>query len=114
MADYKYRKGSAVATHAIPSRLSIKFEFEHKNTENNKVFYEVHCRTYDNKELKSEHHVANVLREFGTGLYVFPLGGNDHIHKSIRDAYLRSHPVNPELNTKAKWADEGFLFKEKH
>ena len=106
--------GYPVAKHAIPSRLSIKFEFEQKNRENGKVFYEVHCRTYEGQQLKSEHKIADALREFGVGLYVFPMAGVDNTHKSVRDAYLRSFPVNPDLSTKAKWAKEGYLFKERH
>lgn len=99
----------AIAKHAIPSELKIAFEFDIVNSDNGKRFYHVFCRTYDKGELTQEHRVADALYESGTGLFVFPVGSN--IHKSVRDAYAKQNSI--ELNTKAKWTEEGFLFKER-
>jgi hypothetical protein len=99
----------AMVKHAIPSELKINIEFEASNVEDSKTFYNVHCRTYDAGTKRSEHKIADALYEEGIGLWVFPIGG-EKVHKLVANSYVKQFDVR--LSKKAKWEDNGFLFKE--
>lgn len=107
MPDYKY--GRTVAKHAIESQLKISVEFAATNVEDNKTFYEVHCRTYTGGVKTAEHKIADSLYEEGVGLWVFPMNG-EKVHKLVANSFIKQYDVN--LSKKAKWEANGFLFKE--
>lgn len=101
---YQYRGGSDI---------KIKYEFREADNGGTGNFYHVFCVTYRDGQKDIEHEIAHAHREKGIGLRVFPLAGNDGIHKMVRDAYLREFDEQFGIHTKAKWDNEGFLFRER-
>lgn len=101
--------GYPIAKHAIPSTLKISIEFEATNVDGNKTFYHVQCRTYNDGVKTAEHKIADSLYEEGKGLWVFPMNG-EKVHKLVANSYVKQYDIN--LAKKAKWDDNGYLFKE--
>jgi len=91
--------------------LHIRFDFDVNKgvTDKDKTSYDVNCVTYVGTETKGSYKLADALYENGVGLFVFPL--QENIHKSVRNAFMKRYPAR-KVTEKAKWTDNGFLFKE--
>lgn len=92
-------------------QLHIRFDFDVNKgvSTKDKTSYDVNCVTYVGTDIKGTHKLADAMYENGVGLFVFPL--QDNMHKSIRSAFVKLYPAR-KVTEKAKWTDNGFLFKE--
>jgi len=95
----------------INSSLHIKFDFVvlgQNDLPKHRTGYHVNCVTTDKGEVTNTHKIADALWDSEMGLYVFPI--ESMAHKSIRNAYAKLYPQR-DISDKAKWTDNGFLFK---
>jgi hypothetical protein len=99
---------------ASSNSLHIRFDFEVLQGKNDlpktRTGYHVNCVTTQGNEVQSEHKIADALWDSEMGLYVFPI--QDKVHKTVRNAFAKMYP-NRGIADKAKWTDNGFLFKLK-